>query len=1155
MAQFVVIELGDTFKGSSCAFDQLYTWQAKTRSSDKEFLLHDGPPYANGDPHVGHAVNKILKDITTRYKLLQGYRIHYVPGWDCHGLPIEQKALTNIKADHRHLEPLKIRETARKFAEKTIQKQKSAFQRWGVFADWNNCYYTFNKSYVMKQLDVFLQLYEKGFIYQNFMPVFWSPSSRTALAEAELEYNENHQSTSVYVKFPLTNISEILRRDFADEGKVFAVIWTTTPWTLPANKAICYNNDISYSLVEDPRNDNVYLISSKLVENLSKALQTELKTISHLEGGCLSGMEYHHPLTGLDQPLLPASHVTEEKGTGLVHTAPAHGQEDFQVATHHQLNVDCTVDEDGKYTTEAGQELAGLSVLGDGNKKVLDLLAEYVLHQEPFTHSYPYDWRTKQPVIIRASKQWFIDTSMIKDKAQKLLQDVIIYPKTSGQGMISQLQNRTYWCISRQRVWGVPIPVFYDKVTGKPLVSKASIGHIKQLVDKHGTDFWWKLPTEQLLPADVINQSGFSADREFQRGSDVLDIWFDSGSSWGCVLEGKVADVYLEGLDQFGGWFQSSLLTSTAVQNQAPYRSLVVHGFTMDEEGKKMSKSLGNVVDPDVDKQKSPAYGADVLRWWVARAGLDSKVYIGPSILENCNEQLFKMRKALRYLLGNLTDFKPEVLRLDYEDLFEQDRYMLHLLYNLHRQVSNLSSVDSFSYPYWINILTRNSQGHIHKLTMYCNSVDDRGRRSAQTVQWLHLQAILSYIAPIVPHMAEEFHQFLPYDTGVDSYFKTSWFQADPLWHQPDLAVTFDLILNVKDTFNKNIGSELPVSFDVVLCGCPQIFNRLKEPMTSRTSALCEMLQCSSASIISKPPPVIPEESNTVEGSWLYTRTVLPDPSIYHYRDPPDDQASSRKSSIGYEIVNSTRNLGQPSAVVHKLDYNPSNRVTGHVRQWPLHADTSICKCVSVQTDPSGVLPVMALQWSPSVAEATSSNSLCQISPRYAHPEIRTRVRHATARLRRRPRIGGRMFRHVRCRYWLQNNPAGGWGGRHVPGEVRQPLALGRLTSRNKLLDILCYPFAKEPFEYLGPSAMNPDVAAHGTSCIAVTGSHVNTPNDALLLTNHQQFRNIATIALSDLCLYSAIVDPERATYLADEVHLLAFVFLDAPTGYSRLTT
>ncbi|KAJ8032028.1 Isoleucine--tRNA ligase, mitochondrial [Holothuria leucospilota] len=872
-----------------CRFDDLYTWQSKEKRS-KEFCLHDGPPYANGDPHLGHAVNKILKDIINRYKLLCGYKIHYVPGWDCHGLPIELKAISEKPEDFQSMKPQEIREKAKKFAKGAIKKQMSAFKRWGVMADWKNCYYTFDKEFEASQLELFYKMYSKGVIFRDWKPVNWSPSSRTALAEAELEYNLQHVSPSIYVKFPLQKVPSPLTLCFENKKGVSCLIWTTTPWTIPANQAICYMPSKKYALVRCQETDDWMIVAAERLEETAKILEMELQVESTFDGSDLEGCYCNHP-TIKDRviPLLPAYHVKMSLGTGLVHTAPAHGTEDFNVGLQYKLPMPCLVDGQGIYTTEAGPDLCGKNVLKDGNEIVIEQLRSHnaLLHLTSYEHSYPYDWRTKQPIIIRASRQWFVDTSAIKEHAEKCLEEVSTIPGNAITNMKNSLSNRSFWCISRQRVWGVPIPVFYHKTTGEPLVTRHTIEHIISLVQKHGTDCWWSLSMDELLPEIVLQKSNvYGHPSDYERGKDILDIWFDSGSTWFHVLKGGQADVYLEGEDQYGAWFQTSLLTSVALQNTAPYRSLLVHGFTLDGQGRKMSKSLGNVVDPDLiinggkDKKTDPVYGADVLRWKVADSDWTNRVLITPDFFAAANQNILKIRNTLRYFLGNLHDFQVESDCLPLDELTLFDQYMLHLLHEYANEVTEAYERYDFS------DVTRNAIDFIHnkvsalyldtvKDRLYCEASHSRLRKSCQTVLFHMLEVTVRSLAPILPHLAEEVYlHYAHSQEDAMSVFKTGWFTCDPLWHQSDLSMRWEVLLMIRKVFHDAIKkSSSSRDHDVIIqTDNEELFSLLQETqpeMNSCTSELTELLMASFVSLVDKNINVGNEGSIQVEQKVL----------------------------------------------------------------------------------------------------------------------------------------------------------------------------------------------------------------------------------------------------------------------------------------------
>ncbi|XP_030248142.1 isoleucine--tRNA ligase, mitochondrial isoform X3 [Sparus aurata] len=868
-----------------CGFADLYSWQ-RERKAKKEFCLHDGPPYANGDPHVGHALNKILKDIRNRFEMLRGRQVHYIPGWDCHGLPIELKALGELATSG--LDPLQIRHKARAFAEQAIARQKAAFQRWGVMADWDQCYYTYDGAYEAAQLKVFQEMHNKGLIYQDYKPVFWSPSSRTALAEAELEYNPEHVSRAIYATFPLITLPPKITSEAAGLENVSVLVWTTQPWTIPANQAVCYMPNAQYSVVRRADNSQLLLVATERTASMAALLGTELESVGLFTGSQLEGGICKHPtITDKEVPLLPANHVTMAKGTGLVHTAPAHGMDDYSVASHFKLSVECMVDADGKFTDLAGPELQNLSVMTKGTDKVISMLQECgaLVKEEQCIHSYPYDWRTKQPVVIRPSKQWFVNTASLKDKAKEVLQKVRILPESARGSLLAMLDRRTYWCISRQRSWGVPIPVFYHRETGEALINKYSVSHIGKLFKENGSDCWWELPIETLLPAEVLKKSKAGPATDYVRGEDVLDIWFDSGASWAAVLEesDSRADVYVEGKDQIGGWFQSSLLTSVAVRNKAPYKSLVVHGFAISEKGEKMSKSLGNVVDPDAvisgGKDPSmPAYGADVLRWWVAESNVFSEVQIGPTVLNAARDNISKLRNTLKFLLGNLQGFDPRVHAVDPKEMHYIDQYMLHLL----REYS-IKVTDAYS-EYDAGRVIRVLQAFIArdlssfyfsiiKDRLYCDPKDSLGRRSCQTVLEEILDGVTRSIAPILPHLAEEVHLHAPGHDEEGTLFKSGWIKSSSVWRRPGLEEAVEGACAIRDSFLSSIPGKNPAQFDLTVAIEPgllfELMESLQEEPTSTSSQLAELMMVARVNLTSELPRDLPPDAQLSHGTFL----------------------------------------------------------------------------------------------------------------------------------------------------------------------------------------------------------------------------------------------------------------------------------------------
>ncbi|XP_053462359.1 isoleucine--tRNA ligase, mitochondrial [Nycticebus coucang] len=871
-----------------CGFSELYSWQ-RERKVKTEFCLHDGPPYANGDPHVGHALNKILKDIANRYHMMSGSKIHFVPGWDCHGLPIEIKVLSELGSKAQSLSAVEIREKARSFAKAAIEKQKSAFLRWGIMADWNNCYHTFDAKYEARQLRIFYQMYDKGLVYRSYKPVFWSPSSRTALAEAELQYNPEHVSRSVYVKFPLLKPSPKLASLLDSSSPVNILVWTTQPWTIPANQAVCYMPESKYAVVKCTNSGDLYILAADKVTSVASALETTFETVSTFSGVDLEDGTCSHPLIpNKVSPLLPANHVTMAKGTGLVHTAPAHGMEDYSVASQHSLPTDCLVDEDGIFTDVAGPELQNKAVLEEGTDVVIKMLqtAKNFLKEEKVVHSYPYDWRTKKPVIIRASKQWFVNITDIKTTAKELLKKVKFIPGSSLNAMVEMIDRRPYWCISRQRVWGVPIPVFHHKTKDEYLINSQTIEHIIKLVEQHGSDIWWTLPPEQLLPEAVLSQVGGPDSIEYVPGQDILDIWFDSGTSWSYVLPGtdQRADLYLEGKDQIGGWFQSSLLTSVAARKKPPFKTVIVHGFTLGEKGEKMSKSLGNVINPDVvinggqDPNKEPPYGADVLRWWVAESNVFTEVTIGPSALNAARDDINKLRNTLRFLLGNVADFNPEMDSVPVKNMYVIDQYMLHLLQDLANKVTE--SYRQYDFGKVVRLLrafyTRelsNFYFSIIKDRLYCENENDPKRRSCQTALVEILDVVVRSFAPILPHLAEEVFQHMPHVKEPRSVFRTGWISGSSIWKKPGLEEAVESACAMRDSFLGSIPGKNAAEYKVIIVIEPgllfEIIEMLQAEETSSTSQLAELMMASETTLLAQEPREMTADVIELKGTFL----------------------------------------------------------------------------------------------------------------------------------------------------------------------------------------------------------------------------------------------------------------------------------------------
>ncbi len=786
------------------------------------FILHDGPPYANGDLHVGHALNKILKDIINKYQTLQGRKVRFVPGWDCHGLPIELKVLQTLKPEEKKaLTPIGIRKKAAGFAKATIDKQRAGFKTYGVWADWEHPYVTLDPAYEAAQIGVFGKMFLKGFIYRGLKPVYWSPSSRTALAEAELEYPEGHTSNSMFAAFEMKSLSQPLMSPF-DEflGDLGVAIWTTTPWTMPGNLAIAVNPDLAYSVVEvggeNPTRFKYWLVAKDMVEELSEKLGVSLTPKASTMGKLLEHCTYQHPLFDrISEVIIGGDYITTEAGTGLVHTAPGHGQEDYLVGQRYGLPILSPVDDAGNMTEDAGP-FAGLNVLKDANPAVIAAMKEAgsLIKEEAYQHKYPYDWRTKKPVIFRATEQWFASLEGFRDDALKAIGQVRWIPESGQKRITPMVSERSDWCISRQRSWGVPIPVFYDEATNEPLLTQETIEHIQGIVAEHGSDAWWEMSVEELLPAQYRNNG-----KTYRQGFDTMDVWFDSGSSWAAVVEQRPelhypADMYLEGSDQHRGWFQSSLLTSVATNGQAPYKTVLTHGFTVDENGRKMSKSEGNVVDPAIvisggkNQQQEPAYGADVLRLWASSVDYSADVPLSKNMLKQLNDVRGKIRNTARFLLGNLHDFNPSRNAIEYADLPELDRYMLHRITEVFTEVTD--AYESFQFFRFFQTVQNfcvvdlsNFYLDIAKDRLYISSPNAARRRSCQTVLQIALENLAKAIAPVLSHLAEDIWQFLPYETDCTFVFEAGWVQLDPAWNQPALAEKWVKLRDLRMEANK----------------------------------------------------------------------------------------------------------------------------------------------------------------------------------------------------------------------------------------------------------------------------------------------------------------------------------------------------------------
>ncbi|MGF1538712.1 MAG: isoleucine--tRNA ligase [Elainellaceae cyanobacterium] len=803
------------------AENQIYETLSTTNPGEP-FTLHDGPPYANGALHIGHALNKTLKDIINKYQLLQGRKATYIPGWDCHGLPIELKVLQKMKsAERRDLTAIQLRKRAKQWALEQVDQQRESFKRYGVWGDWEQPYLTLLPEYEAAQIGVFGAMVLKGYIYRGLKSVHWSPSSRTALAEAELEYPEGHISRSIYVAFELRKLSANAEAALAPYlGSLGVAIWTTTPWTIPANLAVAVNGELTYAVVAveegNPTPFKYLLVAKDLIETLTETFGFALSIEAEIKGEALEHCTYQHPLFDRESPIVVGGdYVTTESGTGLVHTAPGHGEDDFRVGQRYGLPVLCPVDEAGNFTAEAGP-FEGLNVLKDANEAVIEALmeAKALLKEQQYQHRYPYDWRTKKPTIYRATEQWFASVEGFRDEAMAAIASVTWVPALGENRITAMVSERSDWCISRQRSWGVPIPVFYDEETGEPLMTQETIAHVQAIFAEHGSDAWWEMPVADLLPEPYR-----SSDRTYRKGTDTMDVWFDSGSSWAAVAQQRdglqyPVDLYLEGTDQHRGWFQSSLLTSVATNGHAPYKTVLTHGFTLDEQGRKMSKSVGNVVDPAViieggkDKKQNPAYGADVLRLWVSSVDYSSDMPLGKSILKQLSDIYRKIRNTARFLLGNLHDFDPKTDVVPYDELPALDQYMLHRMTEVFADITDAFETYQFfrffqTVQNFCVVDLSNFYLDIAKDRLYISAPDAARRRSCQTVLAVAIENLARAIAPVICHMAEDIWQSLPYETPYTSVFQAGWVVLDEGWVRPDLAATWPELRELRTLVNK----------------------------------------------------------------------------------------------------------------------------------------------------------------------------------------------------------------------------------------------------------------------------------------------------------------------------------------------------------------
>ena len=881
----------------------IYHQRRQQAEGKPKFILHDGPPYANGNIHMGHALNKVLKDIIMKYKSLQGFDTPYVPGWDTHGLPIEHAAIKILGLNRHELDALALRKECKEYALKYVDIQREDFKRLGVQADWDNPYVTLLPEYEAKQIEVFGEMAKKGHIYKGLKTVYWCTSCETALAEAEIEYAEK-KSNAIFVKFPLVDAKNNLPEGINPDN-VYAVIWTTTPWTLPANVAIAVSAEFEYAWVEV--NDEVYLMASGLIDSVMKQckIASEYKVLGRIKGADLAGMVFSHPFIDRQSPIVTADYVTLEQGSGCVHTAPGHGQDDFETGMRCKLPIISPVDASGKFTSEAGK-YEGMFV-HDANVPIIKDLAAAgkLLGNGSIRHQYAHCWRCKNPIIYRATEQWFASIDGFREEALKAIQAVKWIPSWGETRIHNMVADRHDWCISRQRVWGMPIPIMYCKKCNEHIINDDTIHAIQELFKKEGSNAWWAKTAEEILPEGFVCPK--CGHNHFRKESDIMDVWFDSGSSHASVLEQREglsspADLYLEGSDQHRGWFQSSLLTSVATRGRAPYKAVLTHGFVVDGDGRKMSKSVGNVVAP---KDIIGKFGADILRLWVASADYQADIRLSQDILKQMSEVYRKIRNTFRYILGNTNGFDPNKDKVSYEQLQELDQWALLRLEQVRQTVTNAYENYEFHVVYHTihNFCTVDLSSiylDILKDRLYTSLPNSLERRAAQTAMYEILKTLVKMISPVLTFTSEEVWKYMQKEAEMpESVQLASWPKAHPEYLNGELETKWSNVLSMRGELtkaleiarrNKVIGHPLDAKLNIYADGTTytELMN-IKE-------ALPEILIVSQVNVVEGTDKAVEEnvyknaeksiavavtlaEGHKCERCWIYSDSVGEDQS------------------------------------------------------------------------------------------------------------------------------------------------------------------------------------------------------------------------------------------------------------------------------------
>ena len=877
----------------------LYEKMLKKNEGHKSFVLHDGPPYANGEIHAGHALNKILKDTVVRYKSLQGFYTPYIPGFDTHGMPTEKKAIEKLGLDRSKIPVTQFRDTCRDFTDKYKDVQIKGFKRLGVLGDWDNPYITFDSKLEARQIGVFGDMYKKGYIYQGLKPVYWCTDCETALAEAEIEYKDV-TSSSIYVKFPVRD-----SKGKFDAKDTAIVIWTTTPWTLPGNTGITVGADFDYSIVDVGKEK--YIIATALVDNvMNEAGIKDYKELQTLKGSDLEGVLCRHPFLDRDSRVILGSDDTVAveltEGTGAVHTAPSYGKEDYLAGIKNGLEIIVTVDSKG-YQTEGAGPFAGM-FYAKSNKEITKWLDEngYLLKEREISHSYPHCWRCKKPVIFRATEQWFASVEGFRKQALEAIKNVKWYPEWGEERISSMIRDRADWCISRQRTWGVPLPIFYCEECKAPYVTEESIKKIQEIFAQKGSNAWYDMSVEQLMPEGA--KCAKCGHTHFRKETDIMDVWFDSGSTHQSVLVERglpyPADMYLEGNDQYRGWFQSSLLTSVATNGVAPYKEVLTHGFVTDGQGRKMSKSLGNGVSPEDVANK---FGADILRLWALSADYTGEVSLSDDILKQISEVYRKIRNTARFILGNTSDFDPDKDMVEYENLQEIDKWALTRLNKLVKDCTENYDRYSFNNCYHdINqfcvIDMSNFYLDIIKDRLYTSKVDSVERRAAQTTMYIILDNLVKLLAPMIVFTAEEIWKAMPHKKNeqVESVMLTDFPKPNAQYDNADLSEKWDKIIELKDIVakelenaraDKTIGHSLNAK--VTIYAQPKEYEFIKENLELLRTVFIisdlEVLENERKDDVKLGVKVEQAPGEKCERCWMYSTTVGEDkqnPTICH---------------------------------------------------------------------------------------------------------------------------------------------------------------------------------------------------------------------------------------------------------------------------------